>query len=80
VAASRTTGRLVHFVDSRSAGLLLLIVDKRTYAIGYGQGHRLLSGDQKDRRFGLGVRDSRARSEAGRKLMRRGRAPEAGPR
>jgi uncharacterized protein (TIGR04141 family) len=53
VAASRTTGRLVHFVDSRSAGLLLLIVDKRTYAIGYGQGHRLLSGDEKDRRFGL---------------------------
>ena len=53
VAASRTTGRLVHFVDSRSAGLLLLIVDKRTYAIGYGQGHRLLSSDEKDRRFGL---------------------------
>ncbi|WP_281385572.1 TIGR04141 family sporadically distributed protein [Microlunatus parietis] len=53
LAASRTTGRPVHFVDSRSAGLLLLIVDKRTYAIGYGQGHRLLSGDQKDRRFGL---------------------------
>ncbi|WP_432874810.1 TIGR04141 family sporadically distributed protein [Kribbella sp. CA-245084] len=53
VAASRTTGRQVHFVDSRSAGLLLLMVDGRTYAIGYGQGHRLLSSDEKDRRFGL---------------------------
>src|SRR4051794_20652108 len=64
-AASRTTGRQVHFVDSRSAGLLLLIVDKRTYAIGYGQGHRLLAGDEKDRRFGLEFAIRGTRSEAG---------------
>ncbi|MEV8374750.1 TIGR04141 family sporadically distributed protein [Kribbella sp. NPDC056861] len=53
LAAQRTLGREVHFSDSRSAGLLMLIVDGRAYAIGYGQGHRLLPGDQKDRRFGL---------------------------
>ncbi|ADB33457.1 hypothetical protein Kfla_4425 [Kribbella flavida DSM 17836] len=52
-AASRTTGQAVHFVDARSAGLLLLIIDGRSYAIGYGQGFRLLSSDEKDRRFGL---------------------------
>jgi len=61
-AASRTTGRQVHFVDSRSAGLLLLIVGKRTYAIGYGQGHRLLSGDEKDRRFETSPRSGRRRT------------------
>ncbi|WUI01555.1 TIGR04141 family sporadically distributed protein [Spirillospora sp. NBC_00431] len=48
-----TTGlRIAH--DERRSGGLLLCVDRRVYAIGYGlQGYRLLLGEHKDQRFGL---------------------------
>lgn len=51
--AARTTGVPVSIVDRRSLGLLLIVVDDHVYAIGYGQGHRLVRDDLKDHRFGI---------------------------
>ncbi|MGH3319258.1 MAG: TIGR04141 family sporadically distributed protein [Streptosporangiaceae bacterium] len=51
--ASTTTGIDVSYGDSRSAGLILVAVDGTTYALGYGDGHRLIPDELKDQRFGL---------------------------
>lgn len=45
--------RGVDLGDLKSAGLLLLSVDGTAYAIGFGQGFRLVPDQNKDRNFGL---------------------------
>lgn len=52
--ASATTGLDIGHRDQLSGGMLLVSVDQRVYAIGYGrEGHRLLLDEYKDQRFGL---------------------------
>src|SRR5260370_24948185 len=51
--ASVTTGLHVSYGDLRSAGLLMLAVDGVTYALGYGDGHRVIPDELKEPRFGL---------------------------
>jgi uncharacterized protein (TIGR04141 family) len=51
--ASLTTGMPLSYDERWSAGLLLLAVDGEPFAIGYGQGHRLVLDERKDHGFGV---------------------------
>lgn len=51
--ASATTGAAMAYTDRASGAVLLLAVNKRVYAVSYGDGHRLIRDELKDQRFGL---------------------------
>ncbi len=69
--ASVTTGLHVSYGDLRSAGLLMLAVDGVTYALGYGDGHRLIPDELKEPRFGLRFTVRRLNPEQVQDLARR---------
>ena len=69
--ASLTTGLPLSYSERRSAGLLLLAVDDEVYAIGYGQGHRLVLDERKDHGFGVRFAARRLDPEALRGMVRR---------
>ena len=76
--AARTTGLPINRDSRRGAGLLLVAVDGTVYAIGYGDGHRLIPEDAKDPRFGLRFAVRRLDAQQIRDLVRR--TPGAGGR
>lgn len=69
--ASVTTGLRIVYGDQRSAGLLMLAVDGATYALGYGDGHRLIPDELKEPRFGLRFAVRRLNPEQVQDLVRR---------
>lgn len=69
--ASITTKLRIAYGDQRSAGLLMLAVDGVTYALGYGDGHRLIPDELKEPRFGLRFAVRRLNPEQVQDLVRR---------
>ncbi len=69
--AALTTGLPLSYDERWSAGLLLLAVDGEVYAIGYGQGHRLIQDEHKDHGFGVRFAVRRLDPDRLRGLIRR---------
>jgi uncharacterized protein (TIGR04141 family) len=69
--ATITTGLPLSYDERWSAGLLLLAVDGEVYAIGYGQGHRLVLDEHKDHGFGVRFAARRLDPDWVRGLVRR---------
>jgi uncharacterized protein (TIGR04141 family) len=66
-----TTGLGLEYHEQHCGGVLLLAIDRDTYALSYGSGHRLIPDDLKDQRFGLSFLIRRLDSDQVRDLVRR---------
>jgi uncharacterized protein (TIGR04141 family) len=69
---ARTTAKsTVCYGEKRSGALLVFVLDASAYALGYGQGHRMIPEHLKDPRFGLRFAARRLDPDAVKALMRR---------
>jgi len=66
-----TTGLGLEYHEQHCGGVLLLGIDGETYALSYGNGHRLIPDELKDQRFGLSFLIRRLDSDQVRDLVRR---------
>lgn len=66
-----TTGLGLEYHEQHCGGVLLLGIDGDTYALGYGNGHRLIPDELKDQRFGLSFLIRRLDRDQVRDLVRR---------
>lgn len=69
--ARATTKSTVCYDEKRSGALLVFVLDGSAYALGYGQGHRMIPEHLKDPRFGLCFVARRLDPDAVKALMRR---------